>query len=111
MEERLRRDSRLAGAMGSGVRAKGLVFGLIAGLAATVVIDLVTMGVLPFMGSPPDGGFAIIGDTAAGFLSLFGLDVTGGVPLGVVLHFLIGLPLGVIFGRELWTCPHNRLEN
>jgi hypothetical protein len=111
MEERLRRDSRLAGAMGSGVRARGLVFGLIAGLAATVVIDLATMGVLPFMGAPPDGGFAIIGDTAAGFFALFGIDVAGGVPLGAVLHFLVGLALGVIFGAAVTRVDALRLSS
>ena len=97
--------------MGSGARTKGLVFGLIAGLAATIVIDLITMGVLPFMGSPADGGFSIIGDTVAGFFSLFGIDVTGGVPLGVVVHYLIGLVLGVIFGAAVTRIRALRLDS
>lgn len=111
MEERPEHDSRTQGAKDSGARAKGPAFGLIAGLAATVVIDLVTMGVLPFMGAPRDGGFSIIGDTAAGFFALFGLDVAGGVPLGAVLHFLVGLALGVIFGAAVTRVDALRLSS
>jgi hypothetical protein len=97
MEERLPPDSRAKGARGSGARAKGLALGLIAGLVATIVVDLVMMGFLLFTGQPADDGFAVIGDTAAGFFSLFGIDVAGGVLPGVAWHYLIGLALGVIF--------------
>jgi uncharacterized membrane protein YagU involved in acid resistance len=55
------------------------------------------MGVLLFRGLPADAGFAVIGDTAAGFFSLFGVDVAGGVLPGLVWHYLIGLAFGVIF--------------
>jgi hypothetical protein len=57
--------------------ARGMVLGSIGGLAATVAIDLITIGVVPLMGMPADSGFAIIGDTAAGFLSLLGINVAG----------------------------------
>ncbi len=87
--------------MGSGARAKGLVLGLIAGLLVTIVIDLIMMGCLLFRGQPADAGFAVIGDTAAGLFSLFGIDVAGGVLPGVVWHYLIGLALGVIFGAAV----------
>jgi len=97
MEKRLLHDSRAKGTMGSGARAKGLVLGLIAGLVATIVCGLLMMGFLLFMGQPADAGFAVIGDTTAGFFSLFGIDLAGGVPPGVVWHYLIGLALGVIF--------------
>jgi hypothetical protein len=97
MEERLPPDSRAKGAMGSGACAKGLALGLVAGLAATIVVDLIMMGFLLFTGQPADDGFAVIGDTAAGVFSLFGIDVAGGVLPGVVWHYLIGLALGVIF--------------
>jgi len=97
MEERLQHDSRPKDATGSGARVKGLVLGLIAGLVATIVVDLIMMGVLLFRGKPADAGFAVIGDTAAGSFSLFGVDVAGGVPPGLVWHYLIGLAFGVIF--------------
>jgi hypothetical protein len=111
MQEGLQHDSRMDGAMGSGAHTKGLAFGLIAGLAATIVIDLITMGVLPLMGSPADGGFSIIGDTVAGFFSLFGIDVSGGVPLGVVVHYLVGLVLGIIFGVAVTRIDALRLDS
>jgi hypothetical protein len=111
MEERLQHDSRAEGAIGSSARTKGLIFGLVAGLAATIVIDLITVGVLPFMGAPADGGFVIIGDTAAGFFSLVGIYVAGGVPLGAVVHFLTGLALGVIFGAAVTHFQALRLNS
>jgi hypothetical protein len=84
--------------MHSSARSHGLMLGLAGGVAATIVIDLITVGVMPLMGSPADNGFVVIGDTAAGFLALFGFAVAGGVGLGVRLHYLIGLVLGGLFG-------------
>jgi hypothetical protein len=81
--------------------ARGMVLGSIGGLAATVAIDLITIGVVPLMGMPADSGFAIIGDTAAGFLSLLGINVAGGVLVGAVFHYLIGVALGAIFGAAV----------
>ena len=111
MEERLQHDSRAKGAMGSGARAKGLVLGLIAGLVATIVVDLIMMAFLLFKGQPADDGFAVIGDTTAGFFSLFGIEVAGGVPAGVVWHYLIGLALGVIFGAAVTRFDALRLDS
>ena len=90
---------------------KGMVAWLVGGLAATIVIDLITVGVLPLMGAPAEGGFAIIGDTAAGFMSLLGINVAGGVPLGAVLHYLIGLALGGILGAAVTRIGALRLNS
>ncbi len=98
MEQRLAHDWRAKGAMGSGAGAKGLVIGLIASLVATIVVDLIMMGFLLFRGQPAENGFAVIGDTAASFFSLFSIAVVGGVLAGVVWHYLIGFALGAIFG-------------
>lgn len=103
MEGRLHRDVRANGAVGSGARAKGLVLGALGGLVATVVIDLIMMVYLLFRGQPADSGFAVIGDTTAGFFALLGLDVAGGVTAGLVWHYVIGLALGIIFGAAV-TC-------
>lgn len=84
--------------MDSGARTNGPVFRLVAVLAAPIVIDLITMGVLPVMELPADGVFSVIGDTAAGFSPRFGVEVVGCVPSGVILHCLIVLALGVFFG-------------
>ena len=100
MEQKLRYDSRATGAFGDGT-LKGMAIGLVGGLAATIVIDLITVGVLPFVGLPADGGFIVIGDTAAGSFALFGIGVAGGIPLGVLMHYLIGLALGAIFGAAV----------
>jgi hypothetical protein len=106
MEKELHSDSRTENA-----RSRGLILGLAGGVAATIVIDLVTAGVLPLMGLPADGGFSVIGDTAAGFLALFGIAVSGGVLLGAVLHYLIGAALGVIFGAAVTRIPRLRLTS
>jgi hypothetical protein len=82
----------------SRVRTRGVIWGLAGGVVATVVIDLITMAVMPLMGLPASSGFSVIGDTAAGFLALFGISVAGGVALGAVLHYLIGAALGILFG-------------
>jgi hypothetical protein len=111
MAKELQSDSRPTRATAGSARSKGPVLGLVAGLAATVVIDLITMGVMPLMGSPADRGFSIIGDTAAGFFSLLGMSVTGGVPLGVVLHYLIGLALGALFGAVVTRMDALRLNS
>ena len=106
MEEELHSDSRTAGA-----RTKGLVLGLVGGVAATIVIDLITVAVLPLIGLPADGGFSVIGDTAAGFLALFGIAVAGGVAMGAVMHYLIGAALGGIFGAAVTRIPRLRLTS
>jgi hypothetical protein len=97
MKERLQHDSRLKDATGSSARVNRFVLGLTAGLVATIVVDLIMMGVSLLRGEPADVGFAVIGDTAAGFFSLFGVNVAGGVLPGLVWHYLIGLAFGVIF--------------
>lgn len=97
--------------MGSGARVKGPVAGLIAGLVATIVIDLIMMGYLLLKGQPADDGFAVIGNTTAGFFSLFGIDVAGGVLPGLVWHYLIGLALGVIFGAAVTRIDALRLSS
>ena len=84
MEEELQHDLRTQDAIRTDARSKGLVLGLAGGVVATVVIDLITVAVMPLIGLPADSGFSLIGDTAAGFLAPFGIDVAGGVPLGAV---------------------------
>jgi hypothetical protein len=101
MEGRLHRNGRANGAVDSGAHAKGLVLGAFGGLVATVVIDLIMMVYLLVRGQSADNGFAVIGDTTAGFFALLGMDVAGGVPAGLVWHYVIGLALGVIFGAAV----------
>jgi hypothetical protein len=83
----------------------GLLFGVAGGFAATVVIDVVTAAVMPLMGLPATGGFSVIGDTAAGFFRMIGLKIAGGLPIGIFLHYLIGIVLGAIFGAAAIRIP------
>jgi hypothetical protein len=48
----------------------------------TNAMDLTIFGVFSLVGMPPVLFFAIIGDSATAFLSIVGITVAGGVPLG-----------------------------
>ncbi len=74
----------------------GIGWGLIGGLAATLVMDLILMALLTAAGLPAFTCYSIVGDT---FLSLFSLCIpVSSVPLGVAAHYVIGPVLGGIFG-------------
>jgi hypothetical protein len=90
-------DSHLERRLSNGTLTSGLAVGLIGGLLGTLVMALFGAGMLLIMDKPASLAFSLIGDAAAGFLHTIGIDMTGGVPLGVVLYYLIGLALGVIF--------------
>ncbi len=92
-------DSRAEQSVVNATLRKGMLTGFIGGLVATLVIDLVVVGMFPFVGMPAKVSFSIIGDTAAGFFSMLGIEMAGGVPLGLLVHYLTGLSLGGIFGR------------
>jgi hypothetical protein len=69
-------------------RTQGMIAGLIGGLLGTIVMDLFGAGLFLVMGGPASLSFSIIGDAAAGFFSLGGINVAGGTPLGAALHYL-----------------------
>jgi hypothetical protein len=81
--------------------SKGIGWGWIGGLVATLVMDLILMGVLPAIGLPAFTCFSIVGDTAARFFAILGIEMAGGIPLGVAAHYLIGPMVGVTFGIAL----------
>ena len=72
--------------------------GLLGGLVATVVLDVIVVGLFPFIGMPVNSSFSVIGDTAARFFAMLDIEMTGGVPLGLLVHYLTGLSLGGLFG-------------
>jgi len=111
MEVQPQLDSRAVKAAGRGSRSRGLIVGLIGGLVATIVIDVITILVMPLIGLPADNGFVIIGDTAARFFSLLGPKVNGGAALGAGLHYVIGLVLGALFGAGVTRIPALRLTS
>ena len=78
--------------------ARGIGWGLVGGLAGTLVMDCILMGGLSAAGLPALTCFSIVGNTVARFFSILGIEVAGGVPLGIVTHYLIGPLFGAIFG-------------
>ena len=79
--------------------------GALAGLAGTLVMDLFGLVVLLVNGGPDTISFSLIGDAAATFASRVGIAVPGGTPLGVLLHYLIGVVLGAAFGAGVSLHP------
>ncbi len=98
MEITLQSNSRARGHITDVAPVRGMGWGLIGGLAGTLVMDLVLMGALSTVGLPTLTCFSIVGNTAARFFWTLGIEMAGGVPLGVATHYLIGPVVGVIFG-------------
>ncbi len=101
MRAELQLDARAKGLVLNVTLARGIVWGLIGGLIGTVVMDLVLIGVLSAAGLPAVISFSTIGDTAAGFFALVGIEMAGGFPLGATMHYLLGLVLGAMFGAAV----------
>ncbi len=89
---------------------KALAVGAAGGLVGTIVMDLFGLAVLLVNGGPDTISFSLIGDAAASFFSRFNILVPGGTPLGLLLHYVIGLLLGVAFGAgpSLFAIHHLR---
>jgi hypothetical protein len=82
--------------LGSGSLARAIVMGAIGGVLATIGMDLFGAALFLLLGGPASLSFSVIGDAAAQFASLLGIQVAGGMPLGALLHYLIGILQGVI---------------
>ncbi len=83
----------------------GIAWGLFGGLAGTLVMDILLMGTLLALGQPALMCFSIVGDTVSRFLAMFGTQIAGGVPMGVVAHYSIGPLFGMLFGAAVTTFP------
>jgi hypothetical protein len=73
-------------------------FGLLGGLVSTLVMDLFMIGLFAASGKPLTVFFSFIGDAARALLILVGIGLSKSELLGVLLHYFIGLSLGLIFG-------------
>jgi hypothetical protein len=80
---------------------RGLGWGSIGGLTGTLVMNLVLMAALSGVGLPVLTGFSIIGNTAARFFSILGIQMTGGVPLGAAVYYLLGPGIGALYGAAV----------
>ena len=90
-------DSRAERPMIDTALMKAIGAGLLGGLVATLVLDVIVVGLFPFIGMPADISFSVIGDTAARFFAMLDIEMAGGVPLGLLVHYLTGLGLGGLF--------------
>jgi hypothetical protein len=90
--------------------ARGTGWGLIGGLAGTMVMDLTLMGGLSAAGLPALTCFSIVGDTVGRFFSMLGIEMAGGVPTGAAAHYLIGPVIGAIFGLVLAQVDAQRVD-
>jgi hypothetical protein len=81
--------------------ARGMGWGLMGGFVGTLAMDLLLIGALAAAGLPALTCFLIVGDTAAHLFSTLGMEMAGGVPLGVAAHYLIGPLMGTIFGAGM----------
>lgn len=84
---------------------RGMGWGLIGGLAGTMVMDILFMGILMALSLPTLLCFSIVGDTVSRFLATFGTQIAGGVPTGLAAHYLIGPLVGILFGAIVTIFP------
>lgn len=88
---------------------KFISWGILSGVAATLVMDFILIGALMAAGMPPFSCFSIIGDTMISMIPT--LNLIGGVPLGVAAHYLIGPLLGMFFGILQRTFPISKMTS
>jgi hypothetical protein len=98
MERTLQGNGRMTCRITSISLSRGFGWGLIGGLAGTLVMDLVLMGALFALGAPALTCFSIVGNTVARFFSIQGVDMGRAIQLGVITHYLVGPLVGAIFG-------------
>jgi hypothetical protein len=98
MERTLQENARTTGRITSTRFLRGLGWGLIGGLAGTLVMDGVLMGALSAFGAPALTCFSIIGNTVARFFSIQSVETARAIQLGVLAHYLIGPLVGALFG-------------
>ena len=76
---------------------RGLIAGMVGGLAGTMLMYLFGAAIFALLGWPADTSISIIGNAAA-FFSLFGIALVGGPSFGIWLYCLVGLLLGTMMG-------------
>jgi hypothetical protein len=74
-----------------------VLFGMAAGIIATIVMDAFVAAAMVLLGNPVTFMFSFIGDVASTFFSRLNISIAGGVPLGFLIHYLLGLGLGGLF--------------
>jgi hypothetical protein len=103
MEAKLLDSSWMRIAVSHRTLVQGMAWGVIGGLSATMVMDLIMIGAFLAAGLSPFTCYAIVGDTLARLFAL--QDTSGGVLLGAAAHYLIGPVMGAIFGIAARSVP------
>lgn len=88
-----------------------LAVGSIGGLLGTFAMALFGAGLLLSMGLPASLNFSFIGDAAAGFFFMLGIEMAGGVPFGMVVYTLTGLTLGLLYVIAVSTIDVFRVDS
>ncbi len=96
--EKLQGNSMASGPITFLTFLRGMGWGLLAGLAGTVAMDLALLASLPALGVPADTCYLTIGSTVRHFFALLGITLAGDVTLGVAAYHLIGPLLGALYG-------------
>jgi hypothetical protein len=84
--------------MNGKISTTAIARGLIGGLVATIIMDLACAGLFAGVGMPVDLTYSFIGNVAGSFFMQIGLDLPGSRLLGAVVHFVIGVLLGGLYG-------------
>lgn len=90
---------------------RGMIAGIVGGLAGTISMYLFGAGIFSLLGWPADTSVSIIGDSAAAFFSKLGIALSGGAFLGIRLFYLIGLTLGAMPGVAVASLEPLRLAS
>ncbi len=77
---------------------RSIQWGLMAGLAGTLAMDLAMAGGLSAMGLPAGTCYLTIGSTVTRFFFVLGIKLTGDLTLGLAAYHLIGPLLGALYG-------------
>lgn len=77
---------------------RGIITGMVGGLAGTISMYLFQIGIFTILGWPVNTSFSIIGNSAVAFLSKMGITLAGGASLGGRIYCVIGLTLGTMLG-------------
>ncbi len=111
MQKTLQGISQARGHITQVTLARGMGWGLMGGLIGTLVMDLVLMGALSAIGLPALACFSIVGNTVARFFSILGIEMAGGVSLGVATHYVVGPVVGAIFGVTVTQVAALRVDS
>ena len=81
--------------------ARGTGWGILGGLAGTMVMDVLLMGALSAVGLPALTCFSIVGNTVARFFSIQSMEMARAIQMGIATHYLVGPVIGAIFGTAV----------